>query len=117
MHRGPPSGLRVLFADNVGGSITVAAGGAATFVLTVGDNKGNGTISQPMAGGTVVSITTSNGSVVGSNSFAMPCANGNGPVNFTFTVEGDNTSDSGVINVEVASPSGIITTYSIVFND
>lgn len=108
-----------IITDNVGGAITVppASGSAANFTLTIGDNKGNGTTSQPMAGGTVVRVSTSNGSIVGSNSFTFPCSSNNGPLNFTFTVEGDNQSDSGIISIEVESPSGIVTTHQISFTD
>jgi len=103
--------------NNVGGSITVAGGGSQAFTVTVGDNKGNGSTPQPMAGGTVVRANTSNGSIVGIDEFTFPCINSNGPVPISFIVEGDTTSDSGTISIEVESPSGLITTHFISFND
>ena len=105
--------------DNVGGAITVppASGAAVTFTLTIGDNKGNGTTIQPMAGGTSVSVDTSNGAIVGPSSYNFPCSAFDGPFNIPFTVEGDTTSDGGVISIAVTSPSGIVTTHSISFSD
>lgn len=113
------SSSTALILDNVGGAIAIppGSGGSQSFTLTVGDFKGNGTISQPMAGGTIVRASTSNGSMVGPSSFEVPCSNFNGPLLFTFTVEGDNTSDSGTISVEVITPSGINTPHNISMTD
>jgi hypothetical protein len=104
-------------SDNVGGSITVSGAAAAAFTLTVGDNKGNGTTPQQMAGGTEIRVETSNGTIVGPNSFIFACSNFDGPANVTFIAQGNTTPDTGVITVEVESPSGIITTHAISFTD
>jgi len=106
--------------DNVGGVITLAVPGGegvASFTLTIGDNKGNGSTPQPMAAGTTVDVTTSNGSMVGTDSYTFLCSNFNGPLDFAFAVKGDSTASSGLITVEVKSPSGVFTVHSITFND
>jgi len=106
--------------DNVGGSITLAVPGGegvASFTLTIGDNKGNLTTPQPMASGTTVDVTTSNGSMIGTDAYTFLCSNSNGPLDFDFAVKGDTTASSGLISVEVKSPSGVVTVYSIPFND
>ena len=109
------SASSAIITDNVGGVINVV--GVATIVVTVGDNKGNGTISQPMAGGTTVKATTSNGTLVGPSSYTFPCSNVNGPLSFTFSIESDSFSDSGVMTVVVETPSGLVTTHIILVND
>jgi len=106
--------------DNVGGSITLAVPGGegvASFTLTIGDNKGNSTTPQPMAAGTTVDVTTSNGSMIGTDSYTFLCSNFDGPLVFDFAVKGNTTASSGLITVEVKSPSGVVTVHSITFND
>ena len=106
--------------DNVPGGITLAVPGGegvASFTLTIGDNKGNGSTPQPMADGTTVDVTTSNGSMIGTDSYTFLCSNFNGPIDFGFAVKGDATASSGLITVEVKSPSGVVTVHSISFND
>jgi len=106
--------------DDVGGVITLAAPGGegvASFTLTIGDNKGNGSTPQPMASGTTVDVTTSNGSMIGTDSYTFLCSNFDGPTDFGFAVKGDATASAGLITVEVTSPSGVVTVHSISFND
>ena len=106
--------------DFVGGVITLAVPGGegtATFTLRIGDNKANGTQVQPMAAGSTIEVSTSNGSMVGKDSFTFLCSNANAPIDFDFAVEGDSTASSGLITVEVTSSSGVVTVHSIVFND
>ena len=91
--------------------------GVATVVVTIGDNKGNGTISQPMAGGTTVKATTSNGILVGPSSYTFACSNLNGPLSFSFTVASDPTPSSGVLSIVVQTPKGQVTTHIILVND
>ena len=102
------SATLALITDSVGGNITVA--GVATIVVTVGDNKNNGTISQPMAGGTTVQASTSNGTLVGPSSYAFPCSSVNGPLSFSFSIESDSFPSSGVMTIVVTPPSGPVTT-------
>ena len=106
-----------LITDNVGGVIDISVTGIATVLVTVGDNKGNGTISQPMAGGTTVKAQTSNGIMVGVNSYTFPCSNANGPLTFPFSIERDVFPDSGVMTIVVETPSGVVSSHIIVVND
>jgi hypothetical protein len=111
-----------LIADDVGSVITlVPAGGegVAGFTLTIGDDKmdGGATISQPMASGTTVDVSTSNGTMIGKDSYTLLCSNANAPSVFGFSVKGDAVADGGLITVEVTSPSGVVTIHTIVFND
>lgn len=104
-------------SDNAGGAINVAGGSSQSFTVTVGDFKNNGTTPQPMAGGTVVAADTSNGTIVGPAQYVTPCSAFNGPLNYTFTIEGDNEPDSGIITITVTTPSGIVTTHTISVTD
>ena len=99
------------------GAINVAGPIVASITVTVGDNKANGSISQPMAGGTTIEAETSNGSIVGPDSYTVPCSNNNGPLGYLFSVEGDTTSSGGVMTITVTSPSGLITPYFITVTD
>lgn len=111
------SASSAIITDNVGGAIDVSLGASQSFTLTVGDNKGNGSTPQPMAGGSTVRVETSNGAIVGPSTYDVPCSSNNGPLNFTFTVEGDEQPSSGTIIATVESPSGIVTTYAISITD
>ena len=99
------------------GAIDVAGPTVASITVTVGDNKANGSISQPMAGGTTIEAETSNGTIVGPDSYTVPCSNNNGPLGYLFSVEGDTTSSGGVMTITVTSPSGLITPYFITVTD
>lgn len=102
--------------DNQGGAIDVS-GGAITVVATIGDFKGNGTTPQPLPAGTTIDATTSNGTLVGPRSYTVPCTSFDGPLDYGFTVEPDNTSDSGLLSIEVTSPAGIVTFYNVSVTD
>jgi hypothetical protein len=102
--------------DNVGGLLDLT-GGTASVTLTVGDAKGNGSQVQPMAGGTIIDATTSNGSIAGPDNYVVPCSNANMPLDYVFTVEPDTDPDGGVLSFEVTSPSGLVTTHSITVID
>ena len=99
------------------GAINVAGPTVGSIIVTVGDSKGNGSISQPMAGGTTIEAESSNGSIVGPDSYTVPCSNNNGPLGYLFSVEGDNTPSGGVMTITVTSPSGLITPYFITVTD
>jgi hypothetical protein len=104
--------------DDVGGAVNVAGGAIANINLTVGDNKPNASIRQPMAGGTTIEAETSNGDLVGPDSYVVPCSNNNGPLVFPFAIKGDTTSDSGILAFTVTSPVGnIVTTHFIGVTD
>jgi hypothetical protein len=70
-----------------------------------------------MAGGTTIEAETSNGSIVGPDSYTVPCSNNNGPLGYLFSVEGDTTPSGGVMTITVTSPSGLITPYFITVTD
>ena len=97
--------------DNVGGTLDLT-GGPGSVTFTIGDING-----QPMAGGTTIDATTSNGTIVGPDNYTVPCSNVNSPLPYTFSLEPDTTPDSGVLTVEVTSPSGLVTLYSITVDD
>jgi len=102
--------------DNVGGVLDISLG-VGTVLVTIGDNKGNLTTPQPMPGGTSVKAVTSNGIMVGVNSYVFPCSNFDGPLTFPFSVERDVAPDNGVMTIVVETPTGQISTYIIGVND
>ena len=111
------SASAALILDDVGGAINVAGEAVAGINVTVGDNKGNGSISQPMAGGTTIEAETSNGSMAGPDSYTVPCSNNNGPLIYVFSVQGDSNPSGGVMTITVTSPSGLITRHFISVTD
>ncbi len=111
------SASAAFITDNVGGAVNVAGEAVAGINVTVGDNKGNGSISQPMAGGTTIEAETSNGSMAGPDSYTVPCSNNNGPLIYAFSVQGDANPSGGVMTITVTSPSGLITRHFISVTD
>ena len=111
------SASAALILDDVGGAVNVAGESVAGINVTVGDNKGNGSISQPMAGGTTIEAETSNGLIAGPDSYTVPCSNNNGPLIYAFSVQGDSTPSGGVMTITVTSPSGLITRRFISVTD
>ena len=101
------SGSSAVITDNVGGLLDISAG-TASVVFQIGDAR-----NQPMPAGTTVRMTTSNGSIVGPTNFEVPCTSFDGPLGFGVTVEPDTTPDSGTLGVEVTTPRGLVTFYSI----
>ena len=99
------------------GPINVAGPIVVSITVTVGDDKNNGSISQPMAGGTTIEAETSNGSIVGPDSYTVPCSNNNGPLIYAFSVQGDANPSGGVMTITVTSPSGLITRHFISVTD
>ncbi len=93
--------------DNVGGALT---GGGGTVTFTIGDFKGNGTTPQPMAGGTTIRFSSTSGTVTPST-LTVPCTNFDGPLNYSVGVS--NVSQAGSLSVEVETPRGIVSRYSI----
>jgi hypothetical protein len=103
------SGSQAVITDNVGGALT--APGSVTF--NVSDLR-----NQPMPAGTKVTVQLTNGKLVGSSSFTMPCTSQAGPYPFTFLVDADtNTTNTGLMLVEVESPKGVKSLYNITIND
>ena len=100
------SASSALITDNVGGTLT----GPGTIIFTIGDFKNNGTISQPMAGGTTIAFRATNGTLSQSN-VTVPCSNFNGPL--TYAVGVSNVTQPGTLTVEVVTPNGIQTQYAV----
>lgn len=66
----------------------------------------NSTLVQgPPPGGTTVTFNTTNGSIVGDSSFPTTTSFRTTPVRQCVTIEGDDTSDSGTLTVEVLPPA------------
>lgn len=102
------SGSTAAITDNVGG--TLAAPGTVTF--SISDLRG-----QPMPSGTTVKIEVTNGKTLGPTSYTMPCTTVNGAVNFSFTIDADNTSSAGLLFLTVETPKKIVTPYVINITD
>jgi len=96
----PPGGTRTARSVNV--------------VFTVTDLNGN-----PMAAGTSIACSTTNGSLVGTASFVMP--DSTTPIVSPFaricTVEGDTTASNGLFTIKVTSPKGLITERTLIVRD
>ena len=105
------SGSTAFFSHLPAGTLDVS-GGAGTVTVIIGDVN-----SQPMAGGTTIEATTSNGALVGPTDYTVACSTFDGPLGFGFTVEADTTPDSGVLSITVTSVSGIISFYNITVDD
>ncbi|MEM8981581.1 MAG: hypothetical protein AAGC71_01050 [Pseudomonadota bacterium] len=101
------SASTAFITDNVGGTLT---GGGGNVTFTIGDFKGNGTLSQPLAGGTRVSFSSTSGSVTPS-ALTIPCTNFNGPLQYTVGVQ--NVTQAGTLTVTTETPNGIQTRYTI----
>ena len=101
----------------VAGTLDVSATGTGSVTFMVGDDRG-----QPMPAGTTVKFTANNGTAT-PNSHTVPCTSINGPLPFTFIVDGDTTPSSNSGILEVTTPGvgvgGPITTppYSITIVD
>ncbi|MCJ8269553.1 MAG: Ig-like domain-containing protein, partial [Psychrosphaera sp.] len=75
---------------------------------------------NPMPAGTVVSITTSNGSLSGSTSLIVGSTNRTTPMAMAFTIsrEGDgNKKTSGALTISVTTPKAIVTSMAITVLD
>lgn len=79
-----------------------ASSGADDFCVILRDAR-----NQPMPSGTTIKLSATNGKVATPNSFTVPCTTA--PTTYGFTVEGDDTSDSGLYTIEVKSPRGLVT--------
>jgi len=94
-----------------GSGLTIPAGGSGTVTINVQDTNGN-----PVAAGTtvVVSATTSAGTVTQTPStFTMGCSTAIGGVDTSFAFSAATTAGSGIITIQVTSPSGTDSVYNI----
>ncbi|WP_288373427.1 hypothetical protein [uncultured Marinobacter sp.] len=62
-------------------------------------------VQGPPPGNTTVTFKTTNGSIVGDSSFPTTTSFRTTPVRQCVTIEGDDTSDSGILTVEVLPPA------------
>lgn len=67
---------------------------------------------QPMPAGTIVSFTSSVGSVVGTSSFTWPSDGSNGGSSFGVAIKGEAEPKNGILEISVESPLGLTTTMS-----
>jgi hypothetical protein len=91
------SGSTAFISDDVGGAL--AAPGTVTF--TIGDLH-----NQPMPAGTTVKFEANNGKIVGPSDYIVPCTSFDGPLDFSFFVDGDGmgSTAAGVLTVETPGP-------------
>ncbi|MEW5803964.1 MAG: hypothetical protein AB1847_17855 [bacterium] len=82
--------------------------------ITIADVNNN-----PMPAGTTVSVTTTNGKIVGDSSFKVPCTYRPGPLSFTVFIEPSPDDDKtyGILTVEVTTPKGNKTTQTTMVID
>jgi len=106
--------------------ISDSVGGQNFAPLSVGSLTGTGTINfqigdvndQPMPEGTTITATTTNGQLVGPTAYTVPCTTFNGPLTYSFGVQGDASGPAtGILTIEVEVPSGLVTTYFVNIND
>ena len=83
-------------------------------VYTVGIADSNG---NPLAGGTVVTITTTNGTISTPTTITLPDTVSRGPYLFPIAIRSDCSSSTGNLTVSVRSTSGIVTTRVIPVSD
>jgi len=94
-----------------GSGLTIAPGGSGTVTINVQDTNGN-----PVAAGTtvVVTATTSAGTVTQTPStYVMGCSTTIGGIDTSFAFTASTTPGSGIITIQVTSPSGTDTVYNI----
>ncbi len=112
------SGSSAVISDNVGGFLDLGSGsGAVTF--TIGDARG-----QPMPAGTTVTLESQNGEILGEDTLATPCTSNDGPLPFTFVLNGDDEPDVSAALLTVTTPGpgvgtaeGVATVYFITVSD
>ncbi|MGE4259453.1 Ig-like domain-containing protein [Shewanella sp.] len=90
--------------DNLGGSIDINGKSTATVQFTIADLH-----NQQLPAGSVVTFTTSAGSVASSASYTWPSSNHNGGRQFSVTIKGADQPDSGSFIVTVVTPGGLTT--------
>ena len=67
---------------------------------------------QPMPAGTIVTFTSSVGSVVGTSSFTWPSDGSNGGSSYGVAIKGEADPKSGVLEISVTTPLGLTTVFS-----
>lgn len=90
--------------------LTVTAGSVATLKLLVRDAR-----DQPMPAGTTITMSVDGaGSVSGTSSWTVPCMDDDGELGntYTFRIKANDTAASGSVEIQITSPSGVITPLS-----
>ena len=88
-------------------------------IVIVGESTSTGSViiadlhNQPMPASSKVSFFASVGSIVGASSFTWPSDNHNGGTQFSVVIKGETTPKSGTLTVEVETPAGLITSFSV----
>jgi hypothetical protein len=93
-------------------SINVDDVTAANFQLAVSDQHGN----LPPSG-SVITVATSNGKLLGPSSYTIGISDAKGPLIFQNAIIGDGTPSSGTLLVELKTPSGAVTDRQITVVD
>lgn len=86
--------------------ITLSSTGSVDVSVDVSDDVG-----QNMAAGTVVSATTTYGSISGASSYVLPDLTGPGPYSIVFTIKGPGTPGTGNFRVDVVAPTSHLDTF------
>ena len=93
----------------------------SSFNVGIADQNGNA-----LAGGTTVSVATTNGTITTPTTFTIPDSAARSPFNFLLTLQTDATLSGGVctnatsvgnLTITARSPSGIVTTKVIPVTD
>ncbi|MEW6981859.1 hypothetical protein AAD001_04320 [Colwelliaceae bacterium 6471] len=89
-------------------------------VYIAGENVGSASVviadlhNQPMPAGTIITFTSTVGSVQGSSTFVWPNDNHNGGSLFGVSIKGEKEPKSGNLIIEATSPDGVITAFSAI---
>ncbi len=89
-------------------------------IYIAGENVGSGSFiisdfhNQPMPAGSTVSFTATVGAIQGTSSYTWPSENHNGGLVFGVSVKGEAEPKSGVLLVEVTTPSGVVSGSSAI---
>jgi Invasin, domain 3 len=75
------------------------------FTVSIADLNGN-----PLAGGTTVTVTTTNGTIGTPTALTLPDLVDRIPYSFPVSIRSDCTPSSGSLTISVRSPSGLVTT-------
>ena len=114
------SGSAAVITDDLGaGVLVVPPLGTESVTFTVSDQR-----NQPMPGGTTITFTTGNGTIIGPSEYVVGCTSFDGPLSYPFFVDADTTPSSSAGVLEVATPGpgvgtggGVTTTYFITITD
>lgn len=101
------TGKLFLASDNIEITFTttVQPGQVCAEIAGLFKDDSGATIAGPPPGGTEISFSTTNGSVVAPSSFSSPTSYREIPIERCVTVEGDDTPSTGTFTVEVTPPA------------